>query len=175
MPIEVSSSARDGGGVWQARRVDSAFAAAVVEEAARRAGLIWVRRTDGDDPARALWFTWHDGSGYVLTGGGEQPAPEGLAADARVEITITSKDKRSRLLTVIATVHPIAAETDEWAGVIPMLRAKRLNLPDGEAAVTRWARESALWRLRPTGDYVDEESGGTRIMPSAISTTLPDT
>lgn len=136
--------------------MDPAIAAALVDEAAKRAGLIWVRRLDATTPPRPLWYAWIDGSAYVLTGGGEQPVPEGLDTDAAVELTITSKDKRSRLVGAIATAQQVAPATDEWDAVIPLLRSRRLNLPDREAAPDRWARESTLWRLRPTGEYTDQ-------------------
>jgi hypothetical protein len=135
--------------------VDPAIAAAVADEGAKRAGLIWVRRLDTATPPRPLWYAWIDGSAYALTGGDEQPPPEGIAADVQVEVTITSKDKRSRLIGVVATAEPIVPTSAEWDAVVPVLRSKRLNLADGDEAVDRWARESALWRLRPKGEYTD--------------------
>lgn len=131
------------------------MAAAVVDEAAKRAGLIWVRRRDAATPPRALWFAWLDGNAYVVTGGGEQPAPEGLDAGAQVELTITSKDKRTRLLGAVAGAEHVSPGTAEWDAVIPILRSRRLNLPDGDGAAVRWAREAVVWRFHPTGQYVD--------------------
>lgn len=39
---------------------------ALVEEATKKSGLIWVR---GTGPARALWHVWHEGAA-VLVGDG---------------------------------------------------------------------------------------------------------
>jgi hypothetical protein len=46
-------------------------------------------------------------------------------------------------------------ESQEWQDVTPTLLAKRLNLPDGDEAPVRWARECTLWRLTPTGEVTE--------------------
>ncbi|MFD5348029.1 hypothetical protein ACFWJY_30855, partial [Streptomyces anulatus] len=68
---------------------------ALVEEATKKSGLVWVR---GDGPARAVWHVWHDGAAHLVGGGpGEQPLPEGLADGGRAEVTVRSKDKGGRI------------------------------------------------------------------------------
>lgn len=127
--------------------------AALVEESAKKSGLLWVRPTGPRQRAQPLWQVWHDGAIYVLTGGIEQPAPEGLADHAFV--ILRSKDKGSRLLTIEATVEVVAPDTDEWAEVAALLQTKRLNLPDAEQATERWRRECVVYRLRPTGEVAE--------------------
>jgi hypothetical protein len=126
--------------------------AALVEEACRKSALLWLT-LPGDRP-RALWHVWHEGSAYVVTGGGEQPlpgAPEAAATGATAEITVRSKDKGVRLVSWQARLSPIEPGTERWDEVVPVLHANRLNAPDGEEQPARWARESLVVRLEPTG------------------------
>jgi hypothetical protein len=132
--------------------MDAATAAALVEEAARRSGLIWVRRAGADPdsgpPPRPVWHLWQGGSAYLLTGGIEQPMPEGLDADgAQAEVIVRSKDKGSELVVWRAAVREVETDSEEWRAVVPALAARRLNSPDGEQAPQRWARECRLFRL----------------------------
>jgi hypothetical protein len=55
---------------------------ALVEEATKKSGLIWVRGIsvpapsgpDDEVPAQALWHVWHDGAACLVGDGpGEQP------------------------------------------------------------------------------------------------------
>jgi hypothetical protein len=132
--------------------MDAATAAALVEEAARRSGLIWVRRAGADSdagpPSRPVWHLWQDGSAYLLTGGIEQPMPEGLDGDgAQAEVIVRSKDKGSELVVWRAAVREVETDSEEWRAVVPALASRRLNSPDGEQAPQRWARECRLFRL----------------------------
>jgi hypothetical protein len=140
--------------------MDADAARALVEEAARKSGLVWIQPRDAER-AQAVWHVWQDGAVYVLSGGLEQPVPDGLA-DGTL-LTVRSKDKRSRLATVATRVRTVEPGSAEWETVVPALVAKRLNLPDGEAAPARWARECTLHRLEPTEDIVET--------PDAPSTT----
>lgn len=131
--------------------MDTATGTALIDESAKRAGLIWVRRADSTSPARPLWHVWADRHAYLLTGGIEQPSPEGLDTGAMAEVTVPSKDKRSRIVVWTATVTVVKPGSDEWEATVPLLQAKRLNSPDGESAPARWATECTLLRLTPTG------------------------
>lgn len=160
--------------------MDSTTASALVEEASKRAGLIWVRREGADSPARPLWHAWVDGHAYLLTGGIEQPMPEGLDnSDARAEVTVASKDKRSRLVVWIADIQVIAPGSEEWDVAVPALQAKRLNSPDGEAAPKRWATECTALRLTPTGQVTEDPdtpstaSHATAPPPTDATTPVP--
>lgn len=129
-------------------RTDAAMAA-LIEEAAKKSAVLWVQV--GDNRERAAWHVWSGGAVYLVTGGDEQSVP-GLAVAATALVTLRSKDKGGRLLTFVADVSSVEPAGDEWARVVPELHAKRLNPRDGEAQPARWARESRVWRLAPTGE-----------------------
>lgn len=126
--------------------------AALIDEATKKSGLIWVRPAGEHQHAHAVWHLWQDGSAYVLTGGIEQELP---ALADRAYVTVRSKDKGSRLVTWVADVTVVAPDSDEWTAVVPNLLGKRLNLPDGEAAPQRWAADCVVYRLTPTGDVTE--------------------
>jgi len=140
--------------------MDADALAALIDEAAKKSGLIWVRPSGRGHHAQPVWHVWQDGAAWVLTGGIEQPLP---ALGERAYVTVRSKDKGSRLVTWIADVRRIEPGTQEWESVEASLLAKRLNLPDGDEAPKRWARECVLWRLAPNGDVTES--------PDAPSTT----
>jgi hypothetical protein len=144
--------------------MDDAAIAALVDEATKRSGLVWVRPAGPSQHAHAVWHLWQDGAAYVLTGGLEQPLP---ALGERAFVTVKSKDKGSRLVTWVASVSVVEPGTEAWQGVVPNLLGKRLNLPDGEAAALRWQTECVLYRLTPTGDVTetpDEPSTHPHVM-----------
>jgi hypothetical protein len=114
---------------------------ALITEAARKAGVLWVAAS-GHDPVPA-WQVWRDGSSYLLTGPGEQELP-GLAGATECELTARSADTGGRIATWRATVTPVAPDSDEWRQVQPALAAARLNgHPDWSAV--------AVLRLTPVG------------------------
>ena len=126
--------------------------ATVLDEATKKSGLVWVRPAGHGPHAQAVWHVWQDGAAWVLGGGLEQPVPD---LGNRAYVTVRSKDKGSRLLTWVADASRIEAGSPEWESVVPTLRAKRLNSPDGDEAPQRWARECTLWRLTPTGEVTE--------------------
>ena len=126
-------------------------ASALVEEATRRSGLVWVR-PEGAEQARAVWHAWHDGCAWLVVGGQEQELP-GLETASRASVLVRSHERRSGLLVEwTADVERVEPGTPEWETAVPVLHAERLNAPDGEAQPQRWARESTVLRLRPTGE-----------------------
>lgn len=122
----------------------------VVAEATRRSGLVWVDR-------QPVWHVWHDGAAWVVTGGLEQQL---VVGDTAV-VEVRSRDRQADLLVRwVASVAAVEPGSGEWAAVVPLLRAARLHAPDGAAAPERWARESRVLRLTPTGEELpvtDEE------------------
>jgi hypothetical protein len=125
-------------------------ASPLVEEATRRSGLVWVR-PEGADRARAVWHAWHAGCAWLVVGGREQQLP-GIETAARAEVLVRSHERRGGLLvTWTAEVSRVEPGTPEWDDAVPMLHAERLNAADGEQQPQRWARESTVLRLRPTG------------------------
>ncbi|MDH6628158.1 hypothetical protein M2271_005990 [Streptomyces sp. LBL] len=122
---------------------------ALVEEATKKSGLIWV--TGPGSPARALWHVWHEAAACVVGDGpGEQPLP-GLVDGSEAEVTVRSKDKGGRLVSWTAKVVEQAPGSPAWEATVAELKGKRLNARDGEAMPVRWARECRVLRLEPTG------------------------
>ena len=143
---------------------DTLLDRALVEEATKKSGLIWVQGPVG--PFRALWHVWHEGAAVLVGDGpGEQPLP-GLSEGAEAEVTVRSKDKGGRLVTWPATVVELAAESPEWEAAVAELKGKRLNAPDGEAMPARWARECRVVRLVP-------RAGETRPLPEGSLSAPP--
>ncbi|MBT2208534.1 hypothetical protein KLI87_10510 [Actinomadura sp. NEAU-AAG7] len=128
---------------------------ALVEEAAKKSGLLWLDLPGLPQP-RAAWHVWHEGSAYVLTGGdGEQPLP-GLPDAGRVTVIVRSKDKGGRLVSFVAACAPVEPGTPLWDAVAPLLAKDRLNAPSHEGQVERWATESWIVRLTPVEDAAAE-------------------
>jgi len=161
--------------------MEAPAAAALIDEAAKKSDLLWLRApaAHGAGHARSqpVWHVWQDGAGYVVSGGLEQPVPADITD--RAVVTLRSKDKRNRLITFEASVTVLAPGSEAWETVVPTLRAKRLNLPDVAQATERWARESTVWRLEPTGvvletpDDPSVESHATPPPPSPARSRVP--
>ncbi|WP_326694069.1 hypothetical protein OG709_24065 [Streptomyces sp. NBC_01267] len=135
---------------------------ALVEEATKKSGLIWVR---GSGPARALWHVWHEGAALLVGDGpGEQPLP-GLTAGAPAEVTVRSKDKGGRLVTWSTVVTDLAPGSEEWDAAVAELKGKRLNAPDSEAMVERWAQECRVLRLVPGESRTELPDGSLAAAP----------
>ena len=132
---------------------EGASAIALVNEAMRRSGLVWVGLPE--QPARAVWHLWHDGAAYVLHEGGEQSLPGLDDADAAL-VTVRSTDTRGRLVVWHARVENVEPATPAWDALVPLLVKERLNSADGDAAPARWAATSRLHRLTPTGELAEE-------------------
>ena len=146
---------------------------ALVEEATKKSGLIWVRGPEG--PARALWHVWHEGAACLVGDGpGEQPLP-GLTDGGAAEVTVRSKDKGGRLVSWTAKVVELPSGSEAWKAAVAELKGKRLNAPDGEAMPERWGRECRVLRLVPTGATAplpDGDLAGPPV-PTSATTRLP--
>nr|WP_320778317.1 hypothetical protein [Streptomyces sp. CRN 30] len=128
---------------------DALFERALVEEATKKSGLVWVRAPGG--PARPLWHVWHEGAACLVGDGpGEQPL-SGLADGGDAVVTVRSKDKGGRVVTWEATVVQLTPGSPEWEAAVAELKGKRLNARDGEAMPERWSRECRVLRLEPNG------------------------
>ncbi|MGW2571337.1 hypothetical protein [Streptomyces sp. NPDC001537] len=146
---------------------------ALVEEATKKSGLIWVK--GAGTAARALWHVWHEGAVCLVGDGpGEQPLP-GLADGGSAEVTVRSKDKGGRLVTFTATVSELPSGSAEWEAAVAELKGKRLNAPDGEAMTGRWARECRVLRLVPVGGPAPLPDGSLAEapLPSPATTRQP--
>ena len=122
-----------------------------IGDATRQVGVIWVQ-LPGDRP-RPLWHLWHNDAAYVVTGGLEQPLPGDLSGGS-AQVVTPGRTTSDQPLTWVARLESVPPGTAGWDEVAPLLRAKRLNAPDGETQQERWARESVLLRLVPTGEVV---------------------
>ncbi|MER5863987.1 hypothetical protein [Kitasatospora sp. NPDC002040] len=155
----------------------SALDRALLEEAAKKSGLLWVR-ADGQAQSRALWHAWHDGAVVVVGDGIEQPL-HGLTAGQGAEVTVRSKDKWGRLTAWPATVTELAPGGEAWLGAVEELKGKRLNAPDTDTIGDRWARECRVLRLAPVGPLTQQPgsmpdaSHAAAPMPSPATTRKP--
>ncbi|MER6357865.1 hypothetical protein ABT186_40260 [Streptomyces sp. NPDC001634] len=155
---------------------------ALVEEATKKSGLIWVQggvsALDGDAqgaPARALWHVWHEGAACVVGDGpGEQPLP-GLVDGGDAVVTVRSKDKGGRIVAWTAKVVETAPGSPEWEGAVAELKGKRLNAPDGDEMPERWRRECRVLRLEPQGTTapLPSDSQAARPVPTPATTRRP--
>ncbi|MFD9542207.1 hypothetical protein [Streptomyces sp. NPDC060022] len=146
---------------------------ALVEEATKKSGLIWVR---GTGPARALWHVWHEGAAVLVGDGpGEQPLPEGLVDGGAAEVTVRSKDKGGRLVAWTAAVAVLEPHSEEWEAAVAELKGKRLNAPDAEQMTDRWARECRVVRLTPGASRTElpDDSLAAAPLPTGATTRQP--
>ncbi|MFD4691538.1 hypothetical protein [Streptomyces sp. NBC_00683] len=146
---------------------------ALVEEATKKSGLIWVR---GTGPARALWHVWHEAAAVLVGDGpGEQPLPEGLVDGGAAEVTVRSKDKGGRLVAWTAAVAVLEPHSEEWEAAVAELKGKRLNAPDAEQMTDRWARECRVVRLTPGASRTELPDGSLAAapLPTAATTRQP--
>ncbi|WP_329122429.1 hypothetical protein [Streptomyces sp. NBC_01465] len=147
---------------------ESLLTRALAEEATKKSGLIWVQ---GTGAARALWHVWLDGAALLLGDGpGEQPL-EGLVDGGSAEVTVRSKDKGGRLVVWTAAVTEVTPGSEAWDTAVAELKGKRLNAPDGERMVERWARECRIVRLEPTAVRTEMPEGSLATAPAATSAT----
>ncbi|AUY49946.1 hypothetical protein [Streptomyces sp. CB01881] len=150
---------------------------ALLEEAAKKSGLLWVR-ADGQEHGRALWHAWYDGAVVVVGDGGEQPL-HGLTAGGGAVVTVRSKDKGGRLTGWPARVTELAPGGEAWLGAVEELKGKRLNAPDTDTIADRWARECRVLRLEPAGGLAErpgampDASHAAVPMPTTATTRLP--
>lgn len=143
--------------------------AALVEEATKKSGLVWLDYP-GADRSRPAWHVWHGGAAYVVSGGDEQPLP-GIERATRVLVTVRAKDSRARLLTWVAEAATVRHGTDEWASAAEALRAARLNASQSESLVLVWGADCTITRLAPTGEVV--ERPGAQQTGSLAAPPLP--
>ena len=104
---------------------------ALIAEATKRAGLIWITVPDAAVPGGAgggatgrphpVWHVWRDAA-YVLTGPGEQDVP-GLGDASLVTVSVASKDTGGLLVRWAARVSRVQPGSAEWSGIIGALLA----------------------------------------------------
>jgi hypothetical protein len=161
---------RTGPGGEQPRPDGRLLDGALIEEAAKKSALVWVRGPQG--AARALWHVWHDGAVWVVGGPGEQPL-DGLELTdgGSATVSVRSKDKGARLVTWPATVGEVEPRGERWTAAVEELRGKRLNAPDADRLVDRWAAECRLLRLVPSGPPAELPDTSQSAVPIATPAT----
>ncbi|WP_052851639.1 hypothetical protein [Streptomyces avicenniae] len=147
----------------------AAFDRALVEEAARKSALVWVRGPGGT--ARALWHVWHDGAVWLVGGPGEQPLDGlGLVDGGRAEVSCRSKDKGGRLVVWPVAVTEPAPGGEAWTAAVAELSAKRLNGRDAPGATAdRWRDGCRVLRLGQEGEPTQRPGA----MPTASEAAPP--
>ncbi|MCW2801203.1 MAG: hypothetical protein JWQ70_2675 [Aeromicrobium sp.] len=134
----------------------------LIADLAKKSGLVWVsyaRHT------HAIWHEWVDDAVCLVTGGTEQPLPD-IERHETVILSLRSKSSRALVAEIKARVEVVAPRSEHWDSVTAALKIGRLNLVDRDNAVERWAAESLVVRLVPTGAV---------ILPPEISTSIPRT
>lgn len=145
-------------------------AQAVVEQATRQSAVVWVT-VPGSMRDRPVWHLWHAGRAYVVTGGREQPLPGALVAGTAV-VAVRSRDRQDDLLVRwVARVTQLLPGTSQWDEVVPLLHAKRLNAADGDEQPRRWAAESQVLVLDPTGELLALADGSGAAPPQPTPAT----
>jgi hypothetical protein len=117
----------------------------LVTDLAKKSGLVWIT---SDDRTYPVWHELVEGAICVVGGGGEQPIPD-VHDDDKVLLLLRSKTNRQLVATVEATVEVLTPESSAWDDVTAALKSGRLNLPESDHAIERWARESRVLRLVP--------------------------
>jgi hypothetical protein len=143
---------------------------ALIAEATKRAGVIWIA-IQGQDRPRPAWHIWRagplsPGAAYVVTGPGEQPLP-GLAGSGRVTV-IVPRGAGGGPVSWTAVVSRVEPGSGEWDEVIGPLVAGRLNAVLAEGATSparRWARSGAVFRLAPLADDPAARNSRTVLSP----------
>lgn len=89
--------------------------------------------------------------GSAEAGGSEQPLPPLTDGDPAM-VLMRSKTDRQLAAVVPTVVDVVQPGTDLWEPVTAALKAGRLNAPDLDTMVDRWARECRVFRLVPSGN-----------------------
>lgn len=134
----------------------------LVADLAKKSGLVWVTYAER---THAVWHEWVGDAVCIVSGGSEQPLPD-IATRETVVLSLRSKSSRALVARVAAHVEVIGPTSEHWGPVTSALKSGRLNLVDSDNAIERWARESVVVRLVPTGEVV---------LPDGIPTSIPRT
>ena len=119
-------------------------------KALSKGAVVWitVEQPDGGTQWQAVWYVWSDDKVYVLDGPTEQQVP-GFGQASEVTITARSKDLRSRVSDIPASVTVIPNDSERFDLIGRMALGRRLNLPDGDGALERWRTNCTLFELTP--------------------------
>ena len=140
---------------------------AVLDEAVKKAALAWV--SVGDGPALGLWCMPLEGALIVVTGPGEQFAPD-LPGATRATVRLRG-DNGGLIVVAEMAVARILPGSDDWSTTAPQLAAKRLNAHGStDDVVTRWVETGCtVLRLTP----VEEGTVTAPELPSESAAAEP--
>ena len=127
-----------------------------VTKALQKGTILWLRVPQRPDRRgrpvqrheQPAWFVLERGKVYILTGPTEQQIA-GLTEAGEVELIVRSKDVRSRIADVPADVRVVPTDDPLFDRIGRAALGKRLNLPDGDAALERWRANCTLVELTP--------------------------
>lgn len=145
--------------------MDQYLAEAIVEEAAKKASLLWLNPLDRPDDPHPVWQLWIGSAPHLVCDGPEQPLPD---LGELVQVTARAKDG-NRLASWVARPVQIRPDSQEWPEVTAALAAKRLNAPADQSR--RWATECRVLRLEATGQLL--EHPGDRAVGSLARAVRP--
>ena len=140
----------------------------LVTEAMKKAAIAWL--DVAQRPAYPVWCLWVSDALYVVSGPGEQPAPD-LAGATRAAVTARG-DHGGRIVTWPALVERLDPTGETWAAIAPQLAAKRLNSGTVAELTSRWAQECVLSRLAPADDSILELPDGSLAAPPRPSPSV---
>jgi hypothetical protein len=141
--IPVFLEAGLGGDPWLAAK--ETFASAV-----KKGSILWltVPQPEGGDHSQPVWFVYQGDKVYVVSGPGEQQVPN-LHRAEMVWVTARSKDDRSQVARVPAAVRIVPPGDPMFEKAARAGLGRRLNLPDGDAALERWKQTCVMVELSP--------------------------
>lgn len=119
----------------------------LVADLAKKSGLVWVSYANR---THAIWHEWVGEAVCAVTGGTEQPLPD-IEKHQTVVLSLRSKATRALVAQAEARVEVITPDSEHWTSVTETLKSGRLNLVDADHAIERWAQQSVVVRLVPTG------------------------
>jgi hypothetical protein len=167
--IPVFLEAGLGGDAWVAAK--ETFARAL-----KKGTILWltVPQPDGREHSQAVWFVFTDDKLYVVNGPGEQQVPNLDAAD-RVWVTVRSKDDRSQVSRLPATVRALAPDDPQFEKAGRAGLGRRLNLSDGDAALERWRQTCVMYELAPRFGDEAKRRAAAGTAPAATAPGGPET
>jgi hypothetical protein len=126
---------------------------------------------------QAAWFVLEDGKVYIFTGPTEQQVP-GLTTAPEVNLKVRSKEIRSLIADIPATVRIVPSDDPLFDRVARAGLGRRLNLPDGDGALERWRANCTLVeltpRFRPAGTEPQPAADGQPATAAAQGETAAD-
>ncbi|MFT5223449.1 MAG: hypothetical protein ACI867_001766 [Glaciecola sp.] len=122
--------------------------AEAVDKGLSKSSIMWlsIPQSDGTIAHRPAWYVQRGNKVFVIKGGSEQELPN-LEHVSAVDMTVKGKDVKAAIGVVSVTTRVVGNNTDEFETIAALGMGTRLNLPDGERALSRWRNECMLIEL----------------------------